>query len=938
MKTNDPKDEILKRASQQEKPQAEEKKENVTQQPPTDSDDDFANIGDFRPGSVVNRNIVDEMKSSYLDYSMSVIVARALPDIRDGLKPSQRRILVAMNDQHLYPNAQYRKSAKIAGATSGDYHPHGEQVVYPTMVKMAQEFATRYPLVDGQGNFGSIDGDKPAAMRYTEARMSKITLYMLKDLDKGTVEFTPNYDGRLLEPTVLPTVFPNLLCNGSDGIAVGMATKIPPHNLREVVEALHEMIKRGNKWTGKSLYNELRKEREKSFRIPQPLNSTPENILERYTVSSPLEYEKKIKELEDRLEKENATLYPEFHSDITPEELIKIIPGPDFPTGGIIYNQKDILNAYATGRGRVLIRAKASIQEGKRGRFEIIVTEIPYQVNKSHMLQKIADLAKDKKITGIADIRDESNREGIRVVIVLKKDAQPKSVLNKLYKYTEMQKVFNANMIALVNNQPQLLSLKQMLEHFISFRIQVTIRRFEYDLAQDKYRDHILEGLLKALDILDEVIATIRGSKTQEIAKENLIKKFDFTEVQAQAILDMPLKRLAALEREKLQNEHDEIQKNIKYYEKVLTNEEEILAVIDKDLQELAEKQGDDRRTKVVKQGVTEISELDLVPEEETFVSISKEGYIKRMKPDVYRTQKRGGKGIVGAVTKEGDYIKHALICNTHDELLLFTNKGRVFVTNVYEIPEFSRNAKGLPIINLVQITQGELITSVLTRNKQKGIQTEADTEKNNKPEQQYKYLFMATKNGTVKKTALSDFEKIRSTGLIAIKLDEGDELEWVKPTTGNDDILLITKMGRSIRFAEEDVRPTGRSTRGVRGIKFKFENDEVVSMDTISGEDFYVFTVSEKGYGKMTNIKEYPKQNRGGSGVYTFRVKDKTGQLVSARAVTKPEEREVFVMSEKGIVIRSKMDHIPSLGRQTSGVRIMKLNDNDRVSAIAII
>ncbi|HPM13995.1 MAG TPA: DNA gyrase subunit A, partial [Candidatus Dojkabacteria bacterium] len=635
------------------------------------------------------------MKSNYIDYSMSVIVSRALPDVRDGLKPSQRRVLVAMNDLGLTPTSHFRKCAKIAGDTSGNYHPHGESVVYPTLVKMAQEFSTRYILVEGQGNFGSIDGDPAAAMRYTEARMGKITPEMLRDLNKGTVTFIPNYDGTRLEPTVLPTLFPNLLANGSQGIAVGMATQIPPHNLTELVDALREMIKRGNKWQGVSIYNELRKARESREKVPQTLNAKPENYLENYVDTKSLDYSKEIEKIVERIKETKETIYPDFKSDISPEELIEIIPGPDFPTGGIIYDRAEILNAYATGRGKILQRAQASIVEGKNGRYQIVITEIPYQVNKAYMIEKIADLVREKKITGIADIRDESNKDGIRVVVALKKDAQPKTVLNKLYKYTEMQKTFNANMIALVDQEPITLSLKRMLELFLSFRITVTVRRYEYDLAEARYHAHILEGLLRALDLLDEVIATIRGSKTQESAKTNLMDKFKFTDVQAQAILDMQLRRLAALERMKLQNDYKETKEKIIQYNEVLDSPDKILEVISNDLEVMKETYGDKRRTKIVKGKINEISDEDLIAQEETLITITHSGYVKRVPPSTYQTQKRGGKGISGGETKEGDFIEHVLLCNTHDELLLFTNKGRVFSTRIFEIPEYGRTAKG---------------------------------------------------------------------------------------------------------------------------------------------------------------------------------------------------------------------------------------------------
>lgn len=909
--------------------------------------------------NIVERSIVDEMKESYIDYSMSVIFSRALPDVRDGLKPSQRRILVVTNDLNLYPNAKYRKSAKIAGDTTGNYHPHGETIVYPTMVKLAQEHNMRYLLIDGQGNFGSIDGDPPAQMRYTEARMTKITQEMLRDLNKGTVEYTPNYDGTKLEPWVLPSAIPNLICNGADGIAVGMATKIPPHNLTEVVDALTDMIEKGNSWKGTAIYNTLRKDREKKEKIPQTLKENPKDLLESYVDTNAKDIEAEFEGLrqqlsvsdnkteEDKPAKEGpVTLYPPFESDITIEELMNHIPGPDFPTYGLVYDQKEIMNAYATGRGRILTRAKASITEGSGGKYQIIVTEIPYQVNKAHMVEKIAHLVKTKRIEGIADLRDESNREGIRVVIDLKKSAQPKTVLNKLYKYTEMQKAFNANMIALVDGQPRTLSLKQILEHFLSHRIAVVIRKFEFELAQARYRAHILEGLKIALDNLDEVIATIRASKTQEDAKDNLIKKFDLSEVQAQAILDMQLRRLAALERQKIEEEYKEVLKSIKEIDALLSSPEKILEHIKDGLKEIRDNFGDERRTKVYKGKVDEIAEEDLVAAEDTFVTVSNSGYIKRMPPSTYKVQNRGGKGVVGATTKEGDYIEHAITCNTHDTIVLFTNQGKAFEITAYEIPESSRTAKGLPIVNLVQLEQDEQVTALLSRSK-KGLsdadQTqEGQTKNDEKPKKKierkpYKYLFMATINGTVKKTKLSEFDSIRSNGLISIKLDQGDQLKWVRPSTGRDEIMLVTSYGRSIRFNEKDVRPTGRNTRGVRGIAFKKDADEVISMDIVREEEDMLLTISENGYGKMTLLSEYPLQGRAGQGVFTFRVNEKTGNLVVARILDHPD-RELVLISRHGQVIRSELKQIAKLKRHTSGVRVMRLNKGDTVAAMALM
>lgn len=928
------KDELVKRAQENEEVSTPVENETVeTSTEGSDSDDLMSLYNpEFKPGEVAVRSITDEMKSRYIDYSMSVIVSRALPEIKDGLKPSQRRILVAMNDMNLSPTAHYRKSAKIAGDTSGNYHPHGEAVVYPTMVKLAQEFSTRYPLVDGQGNFGSIDGDPPAAMRYTEARMAKVTPLLLNDLEKGTVAYTLNYDGTRLEPTVLPAEFPQLLANGADGIAVGMATKIPPHNLGELIEALREMIKRGNKWEGTAVYDELRKAREGTEDIPMTLESKPEDLLNNYINPNDLKRVERREEIKARLEG-GEKLYPEFKSEITPEELMSIIPGPDFPTGGTIYDKNEILNAYSTGRGRILQRAKASIEEGKQGRYEIIISEIPYQVNKAYLIEKIADLVREKKIEGISDIRDESNREGMRVLIVLKRDANPKTVLNKLYKYTEMQKVFNANMISIVDQEPKTLTLKQMLELFLSFRFTVVIRRFEYEIAEAKYRGHILEGLLKALDILDEVIATIRGSKTQEDARNNLMQKFDFTHVQAQAILDMQLRKLAALEREKLQDEFKGIVAKIEEYTAILASQDKLLEVIDSELAQVAEKHADERRTKVVKGKVDEIAEEDLIASEDTLVTISQQGYIKRVNPSAYKTQHRGGKGVVGATTKEDDYVAHAVLCNTHDDLMLFTNKGRVFRIRVFEVPEYGRTAKGLPLVNLIQLEQGELATSLLTMSREGVVDQE---EGGNKRE--IKFLFMATKQGTVKKTDIADFEKIRSSGLIAVKLGSGDELLWVKPTTGEDDIMLVSKNGKSIRFSEADVRQTGRNTMGVRGMKFKLENDELISMDVVKNKEGFLFTLSENGYGKMSKLNEYAQQGRGGSGIFTFRVASKTGDLVVARIIDNPKESEIVVISTKGQVIRSEMKAIPTLSRQTSGVKVMSLKKDDYVAALATL
>ncbi len=939
------KEELLKRAGEKDSSSNEtsdsskkvkDKKKAETPEPETNNDDGNNNDDlDYKPeytrGEITERSIVKEMKSDYLDYSMSVIVSRALPDVRDGLKPSQRRILVSMNDLHLDSSAHYRKSAKIAGDTSGNYHPHGETVVYPTMVKLAQEFATRYPLVDGQGNFGSIDGDSPAAMRYTEARMSKITMKLIDDLDKSTVTYAQNYDATRTEPTVLPALFPSLICNGGDGIAVGMATKIPPHNLTEIVAALRSMIKKGNKWEGTAIYNKLRKKKEEGEDIPRVINGKPESLFENYIDSEDPEFKNKVQKIKEQLKDEETNLYPKFESNMTAEDLIEYVPGPDFPTGGIIYNQKETLKAYSTGRGRILMRAKARIEEAKRGKYKIIITEVPYQVNKAKMVKKIADLVKDGKIDSISDIRDESNRQGLRVVVFIKRNAQPKVVLNKLFKYTSMQKAFNANMIALVNGQPQTLNLKNILELFLSHRIEITVRKYEFELAANRYRNHILEGYLKALDLIDEVIKTIRGSKTQDEAKDNLIKNFAFTVVQAQAILDMQLRRLAALEKQKIEDEHKELKIEIEKIVNILSSQEEILKVVDTDLKNLVDKYGDERRTKVMKGEPDEISKEDMIAEKDTFVTISNDGYIKRVAPDVYRTQKRGGKGVVGATTKEDDFIEHALMCSTHDELLLFTNTGKVYSLKVHQIPEYKRTAKGIPLVNLVQLDQKEIITSVLKHGN--GVEDDKKKKKN-------KYLLMATENGYVKKTEIGEFENIRNSGLIAINLEDGDKLGWVTATTGEDEIMLITKKGKSIKFNEEDVRDTGRNTKGVIGIKFKKDGDKVISMVKPGDEkEDKLFVISEKGYGKMTEISKYSTQNRGGTGVYTFRMKavNKTGELVTAKMINE-EVDEIAVISRNGVVIRLDTKDIPELGRQTSGVRIMRLKGEDNVTAVVLI
>jgi len=863
----------------------------------------------MKEGNIVSTAISEEMRSSYINYAMSVIVARALPDVRDGLKPVQRRILYSMYKLGILPSKSFKKCARTVGDVIGKYHPHGDTSVYDALVRMAQDFSLRYPLINGQGNFGSIDGDGAAAMRYTESKLHKISWELLRELDKNTVDFTPTYDGSYMEPSVLPSAIPTLLLNGADGIAVGMATKIPPHNLGETTDALVEMIQRGNIWepngeekVNKGYYNKIK--------TTESLKDLPQNR------------------------------FPLFESDITIDELMEFVPGPDFPTGGSIYNAAEIANAYATGRGRVLMRAKAGIFEARGGRYNIIISEIPYQVNKARLVTKIADLVKNKKIDGISDIRDESNKDGIRVVIEIKRDGKPKTILNKLYKYTEMQKAFNANMVALVNDEPRVLNLKRILELFIKHRQEIVIKRTEFELAKAREREHILEGLMIALANLDDVIETIKKSKDAEVAKTNLIKKFKLSEIQAQAILDMQLRRLAALERQKIEDEYKEIKKRIDELIIILKTPEKVLEIISEELNEVKNKYNDERRTKVYKGGVDEFSEEDLVAAEEVLVTVSEQGYIKRMKQGTYKIQKRGGKGKVGMKTKETDSVSNVFSCNTHDDILFFTSRGRAFQIKVFDIPEFGRTAKGQAIVNLIDIDQSELITSILTRSKE-GILDEdiiqEGQEKQEKKGKKYDYLFMATKNGLVKKTLISEFENIRSNGLIAVKLANNDELRWVKPTTGKNEVILVTRYGRSIHFSEKDVRDTGRATQGVRGIRFKNKDDEIISMDVVRQDEDFMLTLSENGYGKITKIKEYPLQGRGGQGVFTARLSKKTGNLSGARILDHPDA-ELLIMSKHGHAVKIPMKELPRRSRQTAGVKLIDLAKEDKAAAIAII
>lgn len=850
--------------------------------------------------------IVDELRHSYINYAMSVIVARALPDVRDGLKPVQRRILYAMHDSGVRPGTSFKKVAKISGEVMGKYHPHGNAAIEDAMVRLAQEWNLRYPLVQGQGNFGSIDGDKHAAARYIEARLHKHSDAMLSDLDKRTVDFEANYDGEESEPSVLPNLLPNLILNGAEGIAVGMATKIPPHNLREVVDALIDSIS-----NGASDYEGTKVDYDKAVKNQDDLNNLPQ----------------------DR--------FPTFSSDIEIKDILQHIKGPDFPTGAEIYDWEEIKKVYETGRGRVVMRGVSEVEEAKGGKFNIVITEIPYQVNKTRLITKIAGLVKDGKITGISDIKDLSSRGQIRIVVELKRDAKPKIVENKLYKFTELQKNFSANMLALVDGEPHLLNIKQILTHFLNHRQQVLIRKNEFDLAKKREREHILEGLIIAIDNIDEVIETIRSSKDVDTARTALMKKFDLSEIQAQAILDMQLRRLAALERQKLVDEYEQVKKEIQAILKLLSDPKQVLDNIVTELEELKSKHGDDRRTKLRRGKVGEMSEEDLVANEDVFVTISEQGYIKRLKDNAYQTQNRGGVGKKAMNTKEDDAVRHVFRCTTHDQILVFTNLGRVYSLKVYEVPEYStRSARGVPMINLINISQGEFPTSVLTRKTDGGIIDE-DTSQEHEEDlenqgRQYKFLFMATKNGVVKKTEITQFDSIRSNGLIAINLDSDDELVWVKPTTGESEIMLVTRMAKSILFNEDDVRDTGRATRGVKGIVLKGDN-EVIAMDVIRRKEDRVLTVSKKGYGKVTTLDQFPTQKRGGAGVFAAQVSSKTGDLAVARILDHPDQ-ELLIMSSGGQAVRIKTQELPERNRQTQGVRMMKLKGDDEVVAIAII
>lgn len=795
-------------------------------------------------GKIIEKDIEKEMKTAYIDYAMSVIVSRALPDVRDGLKPVHRRILYAMYEDGITSDKPYRKCANTVGSVLGRYHPHGDASVYDAMVRMAQDFSLRYPLIDGHGNFGSIDGDGAAAMRYTEARMAKIAETMLTDIEKNTVDFMPNYDDRLQEPTVLPSKIPTLLINGSSGIAVGMATNIPPHNLTEVINGIVKIIDEDN---------------------------------------------------------------------VTDEELSKIIKGPDFPTGGLILGKEGIKQAYTTGRGKITVRAEAEIEEMENGRQRIIVRSLPYQVNKARLIEYIANLVKDKKIEGISELRDESDRnDKVRIVIGLKKDANAQVVLNHLYKNTQLQDSFGIIMLALVNGEPKILTLRQCLDCYIDHRKDVILRRTQFDLDKALARAHILEGLRIAIDNIDEVINIIRNS--YDDAKEKLMQRFNLTDIQAQAILDMRLKTLSGLQREKIEEEYNELMKLIAHLREILASERLVFDIIKEELLEIKEKYGDERLTKIVA-AEGEIDDEDLIKEEQNVITLTHFGYVKRMPIDMYKSQKRGGKGIAGMATREEDFVKQIFTASTHDTILFFSNKGKVYTLKGYELPEAGRTAKGTAIVNLLRLDQGEKITAVIP------IANFAEG----------KYLLMATKNGMIKKTALSEYSSVRKNGLLGITLKENDELIGVRLTDGEDDVVLVTSHGMSITFSEKDVRPIGRTSQGVIGIKLDDE-DFVIGMESIiSRDNATLLAITENGFGKRTELDEYRVQTRGGKGILTYKITAKTGNIVGIR-ITRDDE-DVMIITENGTIIRLEVKDINVLGRTTQGVTLMRTNEGKVVS-----
>ena len=795
-------------------------------------------------------SIGKEMRTSFLDYAMSVIVSRAIPDVRDGLKPVQRRILYSMNDLGMHADKAYKKSARIVGDVIGKYHPHGDSAVYEAMVRMAQDFSYRNMLVDGHGNFGSVDGDPAAAMRYTEARMSKISMELLRDINKNTVEYQDNYDGSEREPQVLPARFPNLLVNGTSGIAVGMATNIPPHQLGETIDAV---------------------------------------------------------------------LAVSENPDITIDELMEsYIYGPDFPTGGLILGRSGIRKAFETGRGSITIRAKVEIEEQKNGKTTILVKELPYQVNKAKLIEKIAELVRDKKIEGITDLRDESDRNGMRIVMELRRDANPNVLLNNLYKQTALQSSFGINMLALVNGQPKVLSLKDSLNHYLDHQKDVIRRRTQFELDKAEKRAHILEGLRIALDYIDEIIALIRGSNTADIAREGLITNFKLTEKQAQAILDMRLQRLTGLERQKIEEEYENLLKLIEELKTVLENEEELLKIIREELIEIKEKFNDQRRTEIIMGGADFFEDEDLIPEEDIVVCLTHRGYIKRLPSSTYRTQNRGGRGVQGMSTNDDDFVEHLVSASTHDTILFFSNKGKVYRLKGYQIPEYGRAAKGLPIINILEIEKDEWINTVIPV-------PEFDEEK---------YLFFTTKYGISKRTSLSQFANIRRNGIIALSLRDEDELISVQLTDGTKDIMIATRDGYLIRFDEQQIRSMGRAAAGVKGISLRGE-DQVISMEIIE-EDDYILNVTENGYGKRTVEDDYRIINRGGKGVFTANITEKTGPVVAVKSVKGDED--LMIMTVSGVLIRTPIDSISITGRNTQGVRLIRLQDDQKVATVACV
>jgi len=802
--------------------------------------------------TVERRSVENVMEDSYLRYSMSVIIERALPDVRDGLKPVHRRILYSMNSDGLRSSARHRKSANVVGAVMGKYHPHGDSSIYDALVRMAQPWSMRYMLINGQGNFGSMDGDPPAAMRYTEAKMARLADELLADIDKETVDFRDNYDGTTQEPAVLPGKLPNLLLNGQLGIAVGMATNIPPHNLGELID---------------------------------------------------------------------ATVHQIDHDDATLDDLLQYIKGPDFPTGGVVFGKESLRTAYATGRGGVVVRGVAEVVEGNKGRHQIVITEIPYALNKESLIIKIADLVKEKKISGISDIRDESARGDVRIVIDLRKDAFPKKLLNQLYKLTPLQTAFHYNMMALVDGiQPRVLGLQDIIQEHIKHRRVVVRRRTEYELRKAKERAHILEGLKIALDHIDEVINTIRASETTEEAQANLIKKFELSEIQAKAILAMQLRTLAGLERKKIEDELAELLKTIANLESILADEKKILKIVKDEFLELKKQYNDERRTKIVPQELGRLSDEDLVPDEQVVVTLTSANYVKRCSVAEYKKQGRGGKGRRGMTTREEDVIEHVVNASTHDFLLFFTNKGRVFRIKTYELPAASLSAKGVALVNLLQLQPEESVSAVINVSKQHNAQN----------------LIMCTVRGVVKKTPFDQYQNVRSSGLIAINLDEGDELKWIRMTSGDNEVLISTSQGQAIRFHERDARPMGRVSRGVRGIRLR-SGDRVIGMDIVE-EGSSIFVISQYGYGKRTKVAQFTPHARGGVGIRSAVVNKKTGDLIGVKSLSEEDSQEVIIISSQGQTIRLGIKDIPALGRATQGVRIMRLNDGDEVVSLALV